>query len=382
MRTSKLFREGFATLFIALITSIFAGLFLARSTEMLLLLPGLIVLIPAANDTRGDVFGALSSRLGSALHLGSMKKFDIKNKVVRSNIHSCFTITLLFSFFLGIFAKILCSLFGIESISLFSFVLISLLGGIFSGICLTVITFFIAIKSYELNLDPDTMTSPIVTAIADFFSIPSLILAAYIVTHIKWVEVIFFVFMTIIIADVYIVVRKKSMERKIVIQSIIPMFISFSITTFSGVFLQSNIEMFVLISGSLVLLPGFLEEVGNMSNMFAARFSTKLHMGSVEADFRTIKKIKKEIVTFLKLSLIIFFLLSIIASLFDIEIFKIMFLIVIGGFLATVICLIITFFISIISYKCGIDPDNSVIPIMTSVTDLISVLILIAILHF
>ena len=51
----------------------------------------------------------------------------------------------------------------------------------------------------------------------------------------------------------------------------------------------------------------------------------------------------------------------------------------ISGFILVPIMMIIVFYISTISYRKGLDPDNIVIPISTSITDSISSLILVTV---
>src|SRR3990170_2652882 len=81
-------RETLAALFLSIITGIIAGLFLGNSQETLLLIPGLIVLIPAAMGMRGSIGGALGSRLGTCFHLGIVDKFTLRNNAVKANIYS------------------------------------------------------------------------------------------------------------------------------------------------------------------------------------------------------------------------------------------------------------------------------------------------------
>jgi mgtE-like transporter len=57
------------------------------------------------------------------------------------------------------------------------FTVISVLGGIFSGALLLPATILISIKSYENGWDPDNVTTPLIAASGDLFTIPSILLA-------------------------------------------------------------------------------------------------------------------------------------------------------------------------------------------------------------
>ena len=63
-------RAGFGALLISSGGDLVAGLTLASINHTLLELPALFVLIPAAIGMRGNVFGALGSRLGTLIHTG------------------------------------------------------------------------------------------------------------------------------------------------------------------------------------------------------------------------------------------------------------------------------------------------------------------------
>src|ERR671918_426120 len=67
------FGAGFLALVFSAFASLTAGLTLGAITGTLEDLPGLLVLVPAAIGMRGNVFGALGSRLGTAIHAGTFR---------------------------------------------------------------------------------------------------------------------------------------------------------------------------------------------------------------------------------------------------------------------------------------------------------------------
>src|SRR3954452_20007299 len=66
-------RAGFVALLISSGGDLLAGLTLGSIPGTLEALPGLLVLVPAAIGMRGNVFGALGSRLGTAAHTGTFQ---------------------------------------------------------------------------------------------------------------------------------------------------------------------------------------------------------------------------------------------------------------------------------------------------------------------
>ena len=63
-----------------------AGLTLGSITHTLDALPGLLVLVPAAIGMRGNVFGALGSRLGTAIHAGTFRLSRRLDTLVGQNL--------------------------------------------------------------------------------------------------------------------------------------------------------------------------------------------------------------------------------------------------------------------------------------------------------
>ncbi|HNR25503.1 MAG TPA: divalent cation transporter, partial [Methanobacteriaceae archaeon] len=102
---SRTLGEGFVALFICAIGDLVAGLFLSSMTETLTILPGLLILIPGAIGMRGNIFGALGSRLGSNLHIGILSPELKKSTILSQNIISAMILTLIMSIFLAFMAK-------------------------------------------------------------------------------------------------------------------------------------------------------------------------------------------------------------------------------------------------------------------------------------
>jgi cation transporter-like permease len=63
-------RQGFVSNFISVLTSLISGLTLAAMENRLLTIKGLFVLIPVSIGMRGNIFGALSARLRTAIRAG------------------------------------------------------------------------------------------------------------------------------------------------------------------------------------------------------------------------------------------------------------------------------------------------------------------------
>ena len=397
--SSKSLKESFFAIFLSILTDVLAGLFLGKLEETLLLLPGLIILIPGAMGMRGHVFGSLGSRLGSALHIGSIDNFTFKNKIIKNNFYASLTLTIFTSVFLGFVAYALLIAFGFKAASPLSLMLISFLGGIASGIILIFITFGIAILSHRKGWDPDNVTSPLITALGDFFTIPTLALSAFFILGLPGFYIILASVFVIALAviDMIIVFKGESTfdmmvmrdgsKKKIVMQSVIVMMFAGILSALSGVMLEHNITAITAVPIILTLLPAFLEEGGNIGNILSSRISTKLHIGAMDANFKVDKSIKREFVVSYLLTVMVFpivgvlsYALGLLIGIGGMSFSQTILVSLIAGLMMTTVVIISTFFISIIAYRMKINPDNVTIPMITGIADILGVFSLIFVL--
>lgn len=383
-------KEGLIALLICALGDLVAGIILGKMTFFLKMFPGLLVLIPGAIGMRGNIFGSFASRLSTNLHIGVISpKFELSEHL-NYNIFASFVLTLSLSLFLAIVAKSLCLLFNFDSISIFDFVIISVLAGIISNLIMLPITMFVSFKSFQHGWDPDNITTPIIAAFGDLFTLPAIIIAIYILGFINLnliLEYVIFIIILILVIISFIYCYNSSYETKTILKQSTPILLLCSfLGGAAGGVLNSSVETLLTNPTLLTLFPQFSGESGSLISILGARLSSGIHSGLIEP----LKKpqghaVDNFMVSYI-LTILIFPLIGIMAEASSI-IFKtdgvgfdkIMLISTISGFILVTIMIFVVYFISITSYNEGLDPDNIVIPISTSVTDSISSLILISV---
>src|SRR5438105_13222678 len=95
-------RQGLAALLVSSGGDPLAGLTLGAITTTLSALPGLLVLVPAAIGMRGNIFGALGSRLGTSIHTGTFSLSRRADTIVGQNVVASMVLTLSISFALAV----------------------------------------------------------------------------------------------------------------------------------------------------------------------------------------------------------------------------------------------------------------------------------------
>ena len=383
-------RESLIALLICAIGDLCAGVILGKMTFFLETFPGLLVIIPGAIGMRGNIFGSFASRLSTNLHIGIISpKFEFSEDL-NYNIFSSFVLTLVLSLFLAIIAKILCILLHQPSMDLIDFILVSVIAGIISNLIMLPITMLVSFKSFEHGWDPDNITSPIIAAFGDLFTLPAIIVSVFILQAISFN----FIFKDAVLAIILIAVLvsfvycyRLSYETNTILKQSAPVLLLCSfLGGAAGGILNSAVETLLTNPSLLTLLPLFSGESGSLISILGARLSSGLHSGLVEPFNKPEGEAVHNFIISFILAIIVFPLIGLLAEassyvlgVVGVGFDKIVEISTLSGIILVAIMVIIVYYVSVTSYNHNLDPDNIVIPISTSITDSISSLILISI---
>jgi len=176
------YRETFPVLLVSAAGGLFAGLVLAGMERELRDVAGLIVLVPALLATRGNVYGSLGARLGSALHQGLIEPhFRGADDRLKTAVLAALSTGLLVSAFAATLAVALLLAIGRPVAPLGTLVAIALLAGLISGLVLATTVVTVIFAGYRRGINPDTLAGPVVTTTGDVVGMATLLVAARIV---------------------------------------------------------------------------------------------------------------------------------------------------------------------------------------------------------
>src|SRR3954469_5796612 len=278
--------QGLAALLVSSAGDLLAGLTLGAITNTLADLPGLLVLVPAAIGMRGNIFGALGSRLGTAIHTGEFSLTRRRETVVGQNVLASLTLTLSISFALAVLAKAVAVGFGLSNtISIADFVVISILGGIISSIVVLGLTLGVAAQSVRRGWDMDNVGPPLVTAAGDMVTLPSLFLATFLV-QIRVVTPVIATLTSLVAIAILIAAFRAGLPvlHRILIESVPVLCIAGTIDVVAGLTIEKRLESFLKFPALLVLIPPFLEDTGALGSILSSRLASKLHLGVIEPE--------------------------------------------------------------------------------------------------
>lgn len=379
-------RQSLAALLVSSGGDLVAGLTLASITHTLEDLPGLIVLVPAAIGMRGNIFGALGSRFGTAIHTGTFRVSARRTSVMGQNVLASVVLTLSISLALAVLAKTVASAFGVsETISLADFVVISILGGVLSSLVVLGLTVGVAAVAARRGWDMDNVAAPIVTAAGDMVTLPALFLATFLV-GIQGVTVTIAVVATVVaIASLVVGLRAKLPTMQRIIRESVPVLVvAGTIDIIAGLTIEARLDQFVQYGALLILIPPFLEDTGALGGILSSRLSSKLHLGIIDPVARPQRAARDDFAIIAILAVPVFALVALSADLAawlfgqaSPGALQMVAVAVIGGAIATVAGMVVAYYGSIVTYRLGLDPDNYGIPLLTSSMDLVGALALI-----
>lgn len=379
-------RQGLAGLLVASAGAAVAGLALGSMAGDLKRLPGLIVLVPAAIGMRGSIFGALGSRLGTAIHTGEFGGRPRGRGPVRQNVLASIVLTLYTSIVIAILAKEMARLFGVETISFLDYLVVSVVGGALSSVLVLAITLGVAVLSVERGWDMDNVAAPVVTAVGDLVTLPGLWLATFLLPVPLLPQIVGLLCVAAVVAAGIYTARQRRLRlfRRIVRESAPILLLAGTIDVVAGLTIERRLEHFLALPALLVLLPPFLEDAGAVAGILSARLSSKLHLGSIEPRRIPGRRSLEDLLLVCLLAVPVFLLLGASATLVSEVTGKahpglpaMVAVSLLAGAIATIGGIFVAYYAAAASYRAGLDPDSYGIPIVTSSMDLIGAFALI-----
>ena len=376
-------RQGLVALVLSTLAGFVAGLTLSSITSTLSMLPGLFVLIPAAVGMRGTIFGAIGARLGTSTHAGLFEATLRRDGVLAENIDVAILTTLSSSLYLAALARLMMAALPGEasSISLWDLVTISVVGGLLGSVVILAITVGLSLLSYRRGYDLDAVSTPMVTALGDMVTLPTLFLATLVVRHDALNAVVAAACLALGFAAI---VRGYSTGRRAVRRIVLEMTAVIALTPLldilAGALLQAREPTLRAYPGVLLLIPAFVSQAGALGGILSSRLTSKLQLGVITPRGRP------EAPALVDASLVVVFGLAVFTFIAGVALglsdatgkthppAGVM----LGGtLLAGIIVLPITiavaYYVAVLTARFGLDPDNHGVPIITSVMDLAGV---------
>ena len=403
-RNRAVFIMGLAALFIAGTADLFAGILLGSMETFIMAIPGMLVLVYSAIGMRGNIFGAMGSRLGTSMHMGTFEMSFKQGTILRYNIESAIGLSFIISLAMGLIGWAVVVLFDFGSIPISSFVFISLLGGLMASFILLGVNLIIARTGFKREWDVDNITAPLIAAAGDIVTMPMLFICAWIVVSCKGDLQYVVDFLTVVLIAVsvifivYIFTRKILLGRadeakRIIAQSTPILLMCLLLDIAAGVIIENESELLFSPGGAgllvlVIMMPAFLNEGNALAGMLTSRLSSLLHLGILKVKrFPGMSALENFIITYI-LAAITYSYIGIIAYLVaqfvmggagDISFPTVMGIVLIAGMITTTALNVLSYYVAVGAVRFDLDPDDHSIPITSSSMDLIAASVLIGV---
>ena len=360
---------------------LFAGFLIAYQLNVFRLSPWALALYPTLISTR-VISGLLSGRLSTALHLGTIyPRFSGNTKSFHKLIHAIIVLTLVTSLTVSLISLLFGYLLWGITLTDFSAIVSVMISTLAIGLIFSLVTIKVAFVSFKRGLDPDIVVYPIISsAVSIFITLCYIgVLNLFFFSTYFGRLAIFAIGFTHVFLVLYIIIKDKhepeflkTIRESLIMLMIVSVMVTLTGTIFKGIsnFAQNRKEIYTI-------YPALINMVSSVGSVVGSTANTKLALGVLTPSFSSIKNHIKNITTAWAASLLIFSILALISlainSVFTLSIVvNFLGIIWISNVIAVISIALLSYGISIITFKRGLNPENFVIPLVISLATIIT----------
>jgi mgtE-like transporter len=362
---------------------IFAGFVVASFLGVFSLEPWIIALYPGIISIRGVIGGLFSGRLSTSLHLGT-----VEAKVFgegRNGLYRLWGSITVLAFESSVLLGSVALLFG----AVFSGISISSVIPVFGVLLATMalsllvispLTIAIAFSSFKKGLDPDIVVYPIQSTVADILVTLcyTLVLGIFFFVEGGWLllSAICITFGVVVLGICYMSGRDEEFLRTIR-ESIYMLVVVAFIVNVTGTVLSRINQVVEGRREIYAVYPALIDTIGDVGAIVGSTATTKLALGTLDSSFKSIKNHRNQIVGAWIASAIMYVLFASVSvfylpALTLFSVLRFVCLLLATNVFAAGSVIAISFGVAILTFRKGLDPDNFVIPIESSLADTIT----------
>jgi len=354
-----------------------AGALIAAYFNVLSSTSWALLLYPGILSVRGAIGGLFCGRMGTALHLGTIRPSILNNtREARSLFYSIITLTFICSVVMGsvslLFIAFLMGTTVFDGVSVL-IVVIATMG--LSTLLISPITFEASVLSYRRGLDPDVVVYPIISTVADiivticYIMVLSCLLSSPQRSR-SLLVLIDGLFLSIVC---YLIIKNVQDEvfTRTIKEFMLTLLLVSLIVNVTG-FLFKEISNTIGNRAEIyAVYPALIDTMGDVGSIVGSTATTRMALGSLDPSLSSMKRHLREIGSSWSASMVMFGLFSVASSsLYGLGGLKSLFLwMMTVNLLATPVIIVIAITVAILTRRRGWDPDNFLIPIEASLAD-------------
>jgi mgtE-like transporter len=363
------------------IAGLLAGFLVAYQLGVFRLSPWALALYPTLISTR-VISGLLSGRLSTALHLGTIyPRFSGNTKSFYKLIDAIIVLTLVTSLTVSLISLFFGYLLWGITLADFSAIVSVMVATLAIGLLFSLVTIKVAFVSFKRGLDPDIVVYPIIsTAVSIFITLCYIgVLNLFFFLPYLGRLAILAIGFTHVFLVLYLISRDKqepeflkTISESLIMLLFVALMVTLTGTIFKGIsnFAENRKEIYTI-------YPALINMVSNVGSVVGSTANTKLALGLLTPSFSSIKNHTKNITSAGAASFLIFTVLALISlavnRVFSLSsVLNFMVIIWLSNIIAVIGIALISYGISILTFKRGLDPDNFVIPVETSLATIVT----------
>jgi len=383
-RFIETFRQSFLAFSVDL-GGLFAGSLLVAFSGVISFVPWALIIYPAILSMRGVIGGLFCGRLSTALHLGTIKpSFTHNTKEFYSLFYATLTLTFQSSLMIGAVASMFTISFWkaspADAVSILT-VMIATMN--LSFLIASPITLAVSAFSFRHGLDPDIIAYPVMSTVTDIldtlclvWTLKLLLSPEYFGIHILGLLNIGFLFLILFLLTKH---RRESSFAKTIKEFFLTLAAVTIIVNVTGHVLGKISE--IIRNGRpeiYMVYPAVIDTIGDVGSVVGSIATTRLALGMLSSSFKSIMKNTPEIAGGWLSSAVWFILFSLISSYSTRggivlgEWLGLLSVLLTLNILAAPIMAVISYGVAVLTYRKGLNPDNFVIPIESSLSDSIT----------
>jgi mgtE-like transporter len=387
----KTFKEALVAYFFS-VGGVVAGFIIASQLNVFHspLFPWAIAVYPAVLSAKGVISGLFSGRLSTALHVGTIyPRFLGNTKSFYRLFETIIVITVEASVAMSSVSVVFGSLFWGITFSDFSGILVVVVATMTLGLALSLFTMAVTFITFKKGLNPDVIAYPITSTVMDITATIFYVLSLnlFFLCGIFGKCAVAFIGFLPVILMVYILPRAIHDEEfvKTIKESFLTVMLVAFIVNITGTILKSMSEMIIVEDKKEIytVYPALIAMVGNVGSVVGSTATTKLALGLLKPSISSMRNHATQIFGAWSASIVMFVFLSAL-SLFINGMFGLYpfigftSLLLTANVIAVTVIVLISYAISILTFQKGLDPDNFVIPIESSLGDSMTSIALLA----
>jgi mgtE-like transporter len=350
----------------------------------------MLVLIPAAVGMRGTIFGSIGARLGTANATGTLTTSLRPGSVLADNATVALLTTLSSSLWLAVLARAILTASGHPTeMTFLDLIMVSVVGGVLGSLVILALTTALAAASHRRGWDIDSVATPMVTALGDVATLPTLYLATLLLRMEPFATILAVV---CAVAGVAAAVRSftspNAFVRRVSIEMTAVIALTPILDVVAGELLRARYEQLLAVPVLLVLIPPFVSQAGAVGGIFSSRITSKLQTGVIAPRRVPEAPALLDASMAILLSVTVYALIGAVSlaladltSLAHPSPVTLILGTILAGALVTPLQIGVAYELAVATFRFGLDPDNHSVPVITSVMDLAGVTSVLVVMH-